>query len=675
MSLTGNSVYFLISLFCLTTFYAAAQEQKVADSLSPVYHNKNLPDTAKLELLRQLSFNEVTDYNQALQYANDLIALSEKLKNETYLFYGYLQKGNKERILGNYKEALDDFFKCAEVAKKSKSPTQEGGANDAIADVYAQTDNFENSMIYHRKSIANFTGSLDSITLASVILNTGEAFRKFKVYDSALIYFERAGKIFDKKEDPNGSAYAQGNMGMVYNSIGQNKLAEKNLIAAISFFERSGSYAPVCDYDLPLADIYLRKGNAATALNYAKKSLEIAQQHQLKEQIRDADQKLSDLYDSTHEPELALKYYKDYITVRDSIYNLDVIKKMATARMNFEVMQKNSELTALHKKQTLQKILLFISLGILALIIVLVIKLLSNIKQKQRAYILLNKQKEISEQQRDQTNKALQELKRTQAHLVQSEKMASLGQLTAGIAHEIQNPLNFVNNFSDMNTELIAELQEENSKGNAAAVHTIAEDVLSNSDKIRYHGRRVDAIVKGMIEHSRSGAPEKRMTNINHLVDEYFRLAYFGLTAKDKTFSLAVPIAIETDFDPEAGELNIVPQEMGRVILNLANNSFHAVAEKSNTTPKDYNPIVSVSTKKTNDQLLISVRDNGTGIPAHLLDKIFQPFFTTKAPGHGTGLGLSISYDIVKAHGGQITVQSEVGKGSDFVVALPLDKD
>ena len=675
MSLTGKFFYFFVSFFCLTTSSATAQDQKVADSLSRIYHNRNLPDTAKLELLRQLSFNEVNNYNQALQYANDLIALSEKLENETYLFYGYLQKGNKERILGNYKEALNDFFKCAEVAKKSKNQTQDGSANDAIADVYMQTDNYENSMIYHRKSIANFSRSLDSIALASVILNTGEAFRTFKVYDSALIYFERAEKIFDKKDYPIGTAYAQGNMGMVYNSIGQNKLAEKNLIAAISFFERSGSYEPVCAYDLSLADIYLRKGDPATALNYAKKSLEIAQQHQLKDQIRDADQKLSDLYDSTHEPELALKFYKDYITVRDSIYNLDVIKKMATARTNFEVKQKNGELTALHRKQTLQKILLFISLGILALIIVLVIKLLRNMKQKQRAYILLNKQKEISEQQRDQTNKAMQQLKRTQAHLIQSEKMASLGQLTAGIAHEIQNPLNFVNNFSDMNTELIAELQEENSKGNADAVHTIATDVLSNSDKIRYHGKRVDAIVKGMIEHSKSGTPEKRITKINHLVDEYFRLAYFGLTAKDKSYSPATPVTLETDFDPDAGELNIVPQEIGRVILNLANNAFHAVADKSNDTASGYIPTVSVSTKKTNDQLLISIRDNGTGIPANLHEKIFQPFFTTKAPGYGTGLGLSISYDIIKSHGGEIRLQSEVGKGSDFVVVLPLDKD
>jgi two-component system NtrC family sensor kinase len=674
MSLAGKFFYCLIAFFCLTIFYTTAQDQKVADSLSHIYHQKDLPDTARLELLRQLSFNEVNDYNLALQYANDLIALSQKLKNDEYLFHGYFQKGNKERILGNYKEALDDFFKSAEVAKSVKDIGHVGIADNAIAGVYMLTNDYENTMLYHRKAISSFA-RLDSVTLASAILNTGEAFRNFKFYDSAVIYFQRAEKIFEKIGHREGKAYARGNIGMVYNSIGQNKLAEKNLTAAISFFDTSGNYAPNCDYDLSLADIYLRKGNATAALNYAKKSLEIAQQYQLKEQIKNADQKLSDLYDSTHEPELALKYYKDYIAVSYSIYNLGVETKMANARTNFEVEQKQGEVNALHKKQILQKILLFTSLGILVLIIILVIKLLSNIKQKQRAYTLLSKQKEISEQQRDQTNKALQELKRTQAHLIQSEKMASLGQLTAGIAHEIQNPLNFVNNFSDMNSELLAELQQENSKGNAAAVHTIANDVLSNSDKINYHGKRVDAIVKGMIEHCRSGAPEKRMTNINHLVDEYFRLAYFGLTAKDKSFSPAIPITIGTSFDPDAGELNIVPQEMGRVILNLANNSFHAVADKSNETPKDYTPTVSVSTKKTNDQFLISISDNGTGIPARLQEKIFQPFFTTKAPGHGTGLGLSISYDIVKAHGGEIRVHSEEGKGSEFIVVLPLDKE
>jgi two-component system NtrC family sensor kinase len=674
MSLAGKFIYFFLCFLCLTTFYATAQDQKVADSALRIYQKKDLPDNAKLELLRRLSFNEIKDYNRALQYANDLIELSQKLGNDDYLFHGYFQKGNKEQILGNYKDALDDFFKSAEVAKRPNDIAQVGSAYDAIAGVYMLTNDYENTMLYHRKAISSFT-RLDSVTLASAILNTGEAFRNFQAYDSALIYFQQAEKIFEKIGHREGKAYAQGNIGMVYNSKGKNNLAEKNLTAAISFFETSGNYAPNCDYDLSMADIYLRKGNATAALNFAKKSLEIAQQYQLKEQIKDADQKLSDLYDSTHEPELALKYYKDYIFVKESIYNLDVQQKMATARTNFEVAQKNVELNALHKKQVLQKILLFTSLGILVLIIILVIKLLSNIKQKQKAYTLLSKQKEISEQQRDQTNKALQELKRTQAHLIQSEKMASLGQLTAGIAHEIQNPLNFVNNFSDMNTELIVELQEENSKGNAEAVHTIAEDVLSNSDKISYHGKRVDAIVKGMIEHSRSGAPEKRMTNINHLVDEYFRLAYFGLTAKDKSYSPTIPITIETDFDPQVGELNIVPQEMGRVILNLANNAFHAVADKSSATPNDYSPTVSVSTKKMNDQLLVAVKDNGTGIPAHLQEKIFQPFFTTKAPGHGTGLGLSISYDIVKAHGGEIRVQSEEGKGSDFVVVLPFDKE
>jgi signal transduction histidine kinase len=246
--------------------------------------------------------------------------------------------------------------------------------------------------------------------------------------------------------------------------------------------------------------------------------------------------------------------------------------------------------------------------------------------------------------------------------------MASLGELTAGIAHEIQNPLNFVNNFSDVNAELISELQDENRKGNADGVQALSVEIFNNAERISQHGKRAGAIVKGMLEHSRAGTPEKRVTNINTLVDEYFRLAYLGLRAKDKSFNATM----NTDFDPEAGEINIMPQEIGRVILNLATNAFHAVVAKSKVSQADYIPTVTASTKKKNNQLFISIKDNGSGISASLTEKIFQPFFTTKGPGLGTGLGLSISYDIVKAHGGEIRVDSVQGMGSEFLVILPF---
>jgi signal transduction histidine kinase len=261
----------------------------------------------------------------------------------------------------------------------------------------------------------------------------------------------------------------------------------------------------------------------------------------------------------------------------------------------------------------------------------------------------------------------LSELKATQSQLIQAEKMASLGELTAGIAHEIQNPLNFVNNFSEVNKELLAEMNEELDKCNYEDAKQIAKDISFNEEKINQHGRRADAIVKGMLQHSRSSSGLKEPTDINELADEYLRLAYHGHRAKDKSFNAVT----KTEFDNNIVEMNVVRQEIGRVMLNLINNAFYAVDEKKKQQPTGYEPTVTVSTAKLKDKIEVKVGDNGNGIPQKVLDKIFQPFFTTKPTGQGTGLGLSLSYDIIKAHGGELKVISKEGEGSEFIVSLP----
>jgi signal transduction histidine kinase len=278
-----------------------------------------------------------------------------------------------------------------------------------------------------------------------------------------------------------------------------------------------------------------------------------------------------------------------------------------------------------------------------------------------------------------QLEQAHSELKSTQSQLIQSEKMASLGELTAGIAHEIQNPLNFVNNFSEVNSELIDELSEEVDKGNLDEVKAIAKDIKENEQKINHHGKRADAIVKGMLQHSRTSSGVKEPTDINALADEYLRLSYHGLRAKDKSFNAD----FKTEFDETLPKINVIPQDIGRVLLNLINNAFYAVSEARSTKreagSKDYKPEVIVSTKKNEKSIEIRVKDNGGGIPQNIVDKIFQPFFTTKPTGSGTGLGLSLSYDIVKAHGGEIKVNSNegearpddpVGRGTEFIIQL-----
>ncbi len=277
------------------------------------------------------------------------------------------------------------------------------------------------------------------------------------------------------------------------------------------------------------------------------------------------------------------------------------------------------------------------------------------------------------ESAKEQIEKTLVDLKQAQAQLVQSAKMASLGELTAGIAHEIQNPLNFVNNFSEVNQELLVEMKDEMDKGNMEDAKAIANDVIDNEEKINHHGKRADAIVKGMLQHSRSSTATKEATNINALADEYLRLAYHGLRAKDKSFNAT----LKTDFDETIQKIDIIPQDIGRVILNLINNAFYATGEKQKAESlkpahNKYEPLVSIETKKVNNHIEIKVSDNGNGIPKKISDKIFQPFFTTKPTGQGTGLGLSLAYDIVKAHGGEIRVKTREGEGTEFTIQLPI---
>lgn len=299
-------------------------------------------------------------------------------------------------------------------------------------------------------------------------------------------------------------------------------------------------------------------------------------------------------------------------------------------------------------------------------------------KVKRTTGILLEETIEELEQKRkaiEDSNNALQkslnDLKSAQSQLIQSEKMASLGELTAGIAHEIQNPLNFVNNFSEVSKELLEEMLEELKNGDMEEVNAIAQDVIQNLEKILHHGKRADGIVKGMLQHSRSSTGAKELTDINVLVDEYLRLAYHGLRAKDKSFNAS----LETHFDESIKKIEIIPQDLGRVVLNLITNAFYACNEKEKLQIESFEPKVTVETQKIKDHLEIRVKDNGNGIPHKVLDKIFQPFFTTKPTGQGTGLGLSLSYDIIKSHGGEIKVNTLENQGTTFIISIPVNSN
>lgn len=322
---------------------------------------------------------------------------------------------------------------------------------------------------------------------------------------------------------------------------------------------------------------------------------------------------------------------------------------------------------------TSSDVIVFVSAGLLIILLLFgfIIFFIFSYRHKQKDYNLLQEQKQEIDAQKIVLVNTLADLKDAQAQLIQSEKMASLGELTAGIAHEIQNPLNFVNNFSDVNQDLAKELENELLKPLAERdVHfeeSIIKDIKENEAKINQHGKRADAIVKNMLQHSRKNTGVKELTDINALCDEYFRLSYHGLRAKDKSFNAT----LEKSYDESIGKIKIIPQEIGRVILNLLTNAFYETNEKKKNADGNYSPTVKISTRKLNNLIEIRVEDNGSGVPEAVKNKIFQPFFTTKPAGQGTGLGLSLSYDIIKAHGGELNLHSKEGLGTTFIITLP----
>ncbi|MGN6616222.1 MAG: ATP-binding protein [Ilyomonas sp.] len=442
----------------------------------------------------------------------------------------------------------------------------------------------------------------------------------------------------------------------IHAKSGHNKLALEFYKNAIPLATNGSFGTNILNAFNGIAKIYLSEGKADSAIYYSNQVLQKwGKTHPV--EMLPAATLLANIYESKNLKDSALKYLKLAISLNDSLFNQQRTREAQSFAFDKQLQQQ--ELVA-QQQENDSKLRQYVLLAFMLILLLIAFFFFRSNRLKQKANVLLNEQKEKVES-------TLSELKSTQQQLIQSEKMASLGELTAGIAHEIQNPLNFVNNFSEVNRELIAEMKEEIDKGNYDEVKLIATDVEENEQKILQHGKRADAIVKGMLQHSRKSEGKKEPTDINALCDEYLRLSYHGLRAKDKNFNAE----IKTYFDTSLPKINVAPQDIGRVLLNLFNNAFYAVRERQKAEGERYEPTVSIHTKRVDGEVEIYVRDNGIGIPQNIIDKIFQPFFTTKPTGQGTGLGLSLSYDIMKAHGGEIRVESKEGEGSEFVIRLP----
>jgi two-component system, NtrC family, sensor kinase len=639
---------FPLILFVFFLLPAFSQMESI-DSLKKVLQTEK-EDTNKVNAFLQLCYIQGKP-DSAIFYANQALFLSQKInyqKGEAESFYsmGFNLSLNDEVT------AFEDFQKALAIFRKLGDNVGILKSLNIYSTLYEEQKNFRKALDLELEAEKIGLKLDDSSYIMMVKGSIGETYHKFGKLDSSEIYLRKAYELGVKLNAVWAIAFNLRNMGDLLLDEGRDKEAATYLYESMNFYRNQNEPGLIGQVYIDLAKLSKKNGNTDSAFYYAKKSFATTEHNaDSLTGVMESAKVLSQLYEEENNYQEALRYYKISVLKKDSLSSQDKIQNL----LNFTFREKENEQQSITAREEFQnRLLLYISFAIMFIILVIALLLNRSNKQQKKASIKIET--------------AYQELKSTQSQLIQSEKMASLGELTAGIAHEIQNPLNFVNNFSDVNKELLTEMNEGIDNGNFTEVKAISKDVIDNEEKINYHGKRADAIVKGMLQHSRSSTGVKETTNINALADEYLRLSYHGLRAKDKDFNATM----KTDFDNSIGKINIIPQDIGRVLLNLYNNAFYAVNERFKAKGLGYEPTVSVSTRKTGNQVSISVRDNGNGIPQKIVDKIFQPFFTTKPTGQGTGLGLSLSYDIVKAHGGEIKAETKEGEGAAFIIQLPV---
>ena len=636
-------------------------------------------DSSKLSILGNLVFiNTWSNPAQALLFAQQELLLARKAKLIDAEAAALENYANVLSVLGDYSHSIDYFLQSIKLCEKfgNTGLLQLNYLN--ISEAYSDAGDYNNAIMYayKGKSIIDTVSLKDSkfflfrkkLTLTYI----GEVYEKFGRLDSAFFYIQKARAIdsiyFSKQE-----GFTALHLANVYAKKNQAGPALKYYREVIFDSKIHNYQSDLMDACNGLAKIFNQNGQTDSAIFYAKQTLLIGKHTAYPLAILNAVTLLSNIYKSKSDLDSTVKYMGLSILIKDSLFNREKVREVQDLSFNEQLHQQ--ELQQKIEQNELQyrsRLKVYILLGGLIMLLVVAVGLWRRNVYRQKSFALLQKQKHEIDNQKNKVEQTLEELRNTQSQLIQSEKMASLGELTAGIAHEIQNPLNFVNNFSEVNVELLDEMEKEFIAGNKADGVAIASNIKQNLEKVVLHGKRADAIVKGMLQHSRASSGQKEATDINALVDEYLRLSYHGLRAKDNSFNPTMKTDYDADLSSVEGNINIIPQDIRRVLLNLYNNAFYAVTEKKKQQPDNYEPTISVSTKKINDKVEIRVKDNGNGIPQKLIDKIFQPFFTTKPTGVGTGLGLSLSYDIVKAHGGEIKVNTREGEFTEFVIQLPI---
>ncbi len=627
-------------------------------------------DTVKMYIHRQLGlYYQERNRFSAIEHYEAQLQLARMLKQKIWEAEALSRLGYVSSLIQNYPGSLNYLLAARELASDPKYEmniwniavlTDDGKASSVRLSVLLDINNhlgilnyfvgnYEKAIEYYQEVAELNKIRQDKIMNSMLHMNKGESYFGLGQYDLAETELEKALKF---SKSFGYLTYT----GLIYWDIGKIHEAQGNKIEAERLYKLS--VATNIEKDSPdflgegylaLANLYKTSGSLDSSYVLAHKALFTYRSMSDSLGLIKAHSTLASLFDAKSQVDSAYYHMKEGATISRTLNREEKLKEFQVIGLNEQLKLKELETEKVLLQSRIRMYGLAAGIGVLLLISIITYR--SNLRQRKDKTII-------------ETSYA--NLKATQTQLIQQEKLASLGQLTAGIAHEIQNPLNFVNNFSEVSEEMLDELKEELEKGDIKEATALANDVKENLQKIPHHGKRADAIVKGMLAHSRSSSGEKVLTDLNVLADEYLRLSYHGLRAKDKSFNADFSI----DLDPTLQKVNVVPQDIGRVLLNLINNAFQAVNGVEN-------PKVTVKTRGIKSPsgdlgIQITVSDNGPGIPDSIKDKIFQPFFTTKPTGEGTGLGLSLSYDIVKAHAGELKVESKEGEGSTFIIHLPF---
>ena len=613
--------------------------------------------------------------DEALPLLKESLSLFESLGDRRGQAVVNQYLGVLQRNWGDFGAALGLLFKALKLSQETGYRENEGTDHYHIGVTYKYLGEFEKSLDALFSSLRIYQEDNNRVFQSYPINIIGSIYFESGDYTRALDYYKEGLIIRQEAQDKLGEAGSLDNIGFTLFKLQDYDQAIDFCTRSLAINKTTGDKRSQANALSHLAEIYQASGSFRLAIQYGHESLEIRRAIGDKRGQAEILLFLSNIDSPNRNPEtnnVAFERLTESLAIAEELKGIDLLSKiqwrlflhyrqLGDHRNAINHLESHCSLEKeLHKNAIAQKVF---SLEISYKAEVSKREADSE-RRKNQQLVKLNEEIEVQKQKLEE---AILNLKATQAQLIHSEKMASLGELTAGIAHEIQNPLNFVNNFSEVNRELLMEMNEELDNGNIEQAKMLATDVIANEEKITYHGKRAGAIVEAMLQHSRGSNGARQLTDINALTDEYMRLAYHALRAKDKSLT----VTLKTEFDESLGKIDVIPGQISRVILNLVVNALYAVTEKKKRQIQDYDPTVIVATKADQKTVQITVRDNGDGIPAKVLDKIFQPFFTTKPSGVGAGLGLSLSYDIIKSHGGDLTVKTAVGEFAEFTITLP----